>query len=622
MSIRLNEQLKSFHDGNSREAYSFMGAHKIKIGNETGYVFRVWAPRAQRVSVVGDFNFWNTEDLIMNKSDKGVWTVFSKYAKAGGRYKYFIRTADGRGIYKSDPYARAFAPLPDTASLICDEDNYKWGDKEYIKNKTASLDKPINIYEMHLGSWKRHDDGSLLSYTEIAGKLIPYIKKMGYTHVEIMPIYEHPFDPSWGYQVTGYYAPTFRYGSPKDFKKFVDRLHIAGIGVILDWVPAHFPKDADGLYEFDGSYCYEVNDAVMNEHPDWGTRIFDYSRYEVCSFLISNAVFWIKEFHIDALRVDAVASMLYLDYGRQEYKPNKYGGKENLDAIEFFRKLNAAAFETDKTVMMIAEESTAFPMVTKPGYDGGLGFNFKWNMGWMNDSLHYFSQDPLFKKGCHNELTFSMTYAFSENFILPISHDEVVHGKCSLISKMPGLYDDKFANLRAFMMYMMAHPGKKLNFMGSEFAQFIEWNFTQQLDWLLLDYEKHRDHQKFIAELNEFYLNNKAMWERDFNWEGFKWISADDKDNSVIAFSRFDKSGKEIMAVFNFCPVLREKYRLGLVSKGTYVPIFNSDLKRFGGLGRRLKRVKSQNVGMHGCEQSGEFTLLPLSAAYYELKKD
>ena len=440
---------------------------------------------------------------------------------------------------------------------------------------------------------------------------------MGYTHIELLPVMEYPYDPSWGYQITCYYAPTHRYGAPEDLKYFIDEAHRAGIGVILDWVPAHFPKDANGLYEFDGTCCYELSDPTMNEHPDWTTRIYDYGKPEVRSFLISNACYWISQFHADGIRVDAVASMLYLDYNRPNYKPNRFGGRENLEAIDFLRQLNAAAFQTEPAVMMIAEESTAFPLITKPDYDGGLGFLFKWNMGWMNDMLQYMSLDPLYRKGDHNALTFSMTYAFSENFILPLSHDEVVHGKCSLIGKMPGNYDDKFNNLRVLYAYQMAHPGKKLNFMGSEFAQFIEWNFKQGLDWLLLGYEKHRKMQQFVKTLNRFYLENRELWEVDTGWDGYEWIEPDDRDRSVIAFRRKDRKGRELVVVCNFCPVLRENYRLGLPKQGWYVPVLNTDDEAFGGYGFAPETVRTEKKPSHGQMQSGLFRVPPMSVCFY-----
>ena len=617
------DEFEKFYTGDCDCAYKFMGCHKETAGGKSGYVFRVWAPCALSVSVVGDFNFWNVDDLKMTKNMHGVWEVFSEFASEGSKYKYYIVGKNGKGVYKSDPYSFKFAPLPDTSGIICDIGKFKWHDEEYREEKKHKniIESPVNIYELHLGSWKLHEDGSYYGYSETADELIPYMKKMGYTHVELLPVTEYPFYPSWGYQVSGYFAPTFRYGEPKHFMEFVDKCHSAGIGVILDWVPAHFPKDESGLYEFDGSYCYEVSDPEMNEHPDWNTRIFDYGRYEVRSFLISSAVFFIREYHIDGIRVDAVASMLYLDYGRKKYKKNKYGGNQNLDAIEFLRSLNRHAFAADGSVMMIAEESTAFPLVTKPQDVGGLGFNFKWNMGWMNDMLSYMSKDPLFRKGCHNNLTFSLTYAFSENFILPFSHDEVVHGKCSMIGKMPGEYDEKFDNLRVLYAYMIAHPGKKLSFMGNEFGQFIEWDFKRPLDWFLLEYDSHRRMSEFVKELNAFYIENPPFWENDSGWDGFSWISADDRDNSVIAFRRIGKDDRDIICVFNFCPVTRKKYRLGLPEDAVYVPIFRTDIKKFSGKNaERISKVYAKDIPMHGFSQSGEFTVPALSAVFYEIK--
>ena len=615
---------ETFYEGKCDDAYLYMGCHRAKKNNKNGFLFRVWAPCALSVRVVGDFNFWNTEELLMQKNMHGVWEIFSEYAKIGDKYKYYIQKPDGYFEYKSDPYAFAFAALPDNSSVVYDYTGYKWGDYKYKteQKKKNIIESPVNIYELHLGSWKCKEDGSCYSYAEIAEQLIPYVKKMGYTHIELMPITEYPFDPSWGYQVTGYYAPTFRYGTPVEFMKFIDKCHQSGIGVILDWVPAHFPKDAYGLYEFDGTCCYEVNDPEMNEHPDWNTRIFDYSRHEVRSFLKSSALFWIREYHIDGIRVDAVASMLYLDYGREKYKPNMFGGNYNLHAIDFLKELNECAFRENPSVMMIAEESTAFPMVSKPTYDGGLGFNFKWNMGWMNDMLSYMSKDPLFRKWSHNDLTFSLTYAFSENFILPLSHDEIVHGKCSMIGKMPGEYDAKFDNLRTFYAYRMAHPGKKLTFMGNEFAQFIEWDFKRPLDWFLLEYEKHDKFHDYVKDLNKFYLNNSPFWENDGDWNGFSWISADDASQSIVAFRRIDKAGDEVICIFNFCPVTRERYRLGLPEKSKYKCVFSTDRAKYGGHSVRCKTVKAECVSMHGYEYSGEFTIPAMSAVYYKKEKN
>ena len=611
--------LEQFHTTGVTDAYRFLGCHAQNRDGVDGFVFRTWAPQAQSVRVTGDFNFWNEEDLPMQPVGCGVWEAFSRFAQPGQRYKLCIKTKDGRTVYKTDPYGNRCGVLPDTASIIEAEDGFVWHDGLYRarRRKEKILNRPVNIYEVHAGSWKRHEDGSVLSFRELAQQLVPYVKDMGYTHIELMPVMEYPYDPSWGYQITCYYAPTHRYGAPEDLKYFIDEAHRAGIGVILDWVPAHFPKDANGLYEFDGTCCYELSDPTMNEHPDWTTRIYDYGKPEVRSFLISNACYWISQFHADGIRVDAVASMLYLDYNRPNYKPNRFGGRENLEAIDFLRQLNAAAFQTEPAVMMIAEESTAFPLITKPDYDGGLGFLFKWNMGWMNDMLQYMSLDPLYRKGDHNALTFSMTYAFSENFILPLSHDEVVHGKCSLIGKMPGNYDDKFNNLRVLYAYQMAHPGKKLNFMGSEFAQFIEWNFKQGLDWLLLDYEKHRKMQQFVKTLNRFYLENRELWEVDTGWDGYEWIEPDDRDRSVIAFRRKDRKGRELVVVCNFCPVLRENYRLGLPKQGWYVPVLNTDDEAFGGYGFAPETVRTEKKPSHGQMQSGLFRVPPMSVCFY-----
>ena len=614
--------LKQFSDGDELHAYSFLGCHPAERDGVKGYVFRVWAPNAQSVSVTGDWNFWNTEDLPMTPLRNGIWEAFSPYAKEGQNYKYYVRQAHGRTVYKADPYGFRMQKPPENSSRICTLEGYAWKDAAYRRRqgKKKPLDSPMNIYEMHLGSWRRHEDGSVYNYEELADSLVPYLKEMGYTHVELMPISEYPYDPSWGYQVTGYYAPTARYGEPKQFMYFVDKCHAEGIGVILDWVPAHFPKDAFGLYEFDGTCCYELSDPMMNEHPDWTTRIFDLGKGEVQSFLISNAIFWLEMYHVDGIRVDAVAAMLYLDYGRREYHPNKYGGKENLEAIAFLRKLNRAIFSVRRCALSCAEESTAFPMVTKPDYDGGLGFLYKWNMGWMNDTLRYMSLDPLYRKGSHNQLTFSMTYAYSENFILPLSHDEVVYGKGSLINKMPGEYDMKFQNLRAFYGYLMAHPGKKLNFMGSEFAQFSEWNYQTQLDWMLLDYDRHRQMHEYVRDLNHFYLEHSSFWNNDSDWNGFRWIVVDDCDDSVLVFRRIDRRKREIICVFNFTPVKREGYRFGLPRAGVYEPIFNSDDVKYGGTGTELKAASAVKKPMHGLPYSGEFTIAPMSVTYYRKK--
>ncbi len=612
----LNTLLCEFASGKCSQAYSFMGCHKTK----DGYVFRVWAPNAERIFLVGSFNNWDTSACPMHSIGYGVWEAQVNNAQVFDEYKYYITKKNGNAVYKSDPYAFHACTRPENASKVYDLDGFKWTDSAYYSKKAKKdvTKEPMNIYEVHLGSWMQYEDGNFLSYTDVADKLVKYVKSMNSTHVELLPVSEYPYDPSWGYQVTGYYAPTSRYGTPKDFMKLVDKFHAEGIGVILDWVGAHFPKDENGLYEFDGSCLYESSDSLRNEHPDWKTRIFDYSRYEVRSFLISNVVYWLDKYHIDGIRVDAVASMLYLDYGRQngQWRPNQYGGNINLDAVDFLRDMNSAAFEFNPSVIMVAEESTAFPMVTKPGYDGGLGFNFKWNMGWMNDMLGYMSSDPLFRKGRQNDLTFSLTYAFSENFILPLSHDEVVHGKGSMIGKMPGSYEEKFANLRAFYGYMMAHPGKKLNFMGNEFAQFIEWNYKKPLEWFMLEHDKHNEMKKYVKDLNAFYLNNKPFWENDTDWTGFQWIAHDDHDQSVISFIRRDCEGREIVVVCNFCPVMRKNYRIG-VPEGEYKAVLSSDSAKYGGTGTRLVRRKTKKIPMHGFEQSITATLPPLSTVYY-----
>ncbi len=611
----MEKELRAFSRGVCTKAYKLLGCH----AGENGFSFRVWAPRADYVSLVGDFNEWDEGAAPMSPVGGGVWEYTEEKAKQFDHYKFFIKRG-GRTFYKSDPYAFHTATRPETASKVYDIDAFHWHDAAYRENRKDALCAPINIYEVHLGSWQKHADGNFFSYRTLAEVLVPYVKRMGYTHVEFMPVSEYPFDLSWGYQVTGYYAPTSRYGTPEDFAFLVDSFHRAGIGVILDWVGAHFPKDAHGLMEFDGDCLYEYADPLKKEHPDWNTRIFDYGRQEVLSFLISNVCFFIEYYHIDGFRVDAVASMLYLDYGKRsgEWRPNRYGDHRNLEAIEFLKKLNAAAFALDPKVLMIAEESTAFPMITKPPYDGGLGFNFKWNMGWMNDMLAYMEKDPLFRKGMHRNLTFSMTYAFSENFILPLSHDEVVHGKRSLIEKMPGSYAEKFHNLRAFYGYMMAHPGKKLQFMGNEFAQFIEWNVKKELDWHLLGYEMHQKMQRFVRDLNHFYLQNAPLWENDTDWEGFTWLANDDTDNSVIAFRRADRHGNELFVFCNFCPVRRDHYRVGMPSAGLYQCVFSTDKQIYGGTGVRQPRRRTNKIPYHGQAQSLCLTLPPLSALFYK----
>ena len=614
--------VEQFHRGELIRAWELLGCHRAVRDGRDGFLFRVWAPRARSVSVIGDFNFWNCADLPMTKISDGIWEVFSTWARPGSTYKYHVVGADGRQVDKTDPYGFYTTYRPDNCSIVYELEGYRWHDALYCVNRDRRdvLRSPVNIYEMHLGSWRHKEDGEPMGYLEVADRLIPYLKQMGYTHVEFLPLTEYPYDPSWGYQVTGYFSATSRYGEPMFLMELVDRLHQAGIGVILDWVPAHFTKDSSGLIEFDGSCCYELSDPSMNEHPDWGTRIFDYGRPEVQSFLISSAVFWLEKFHFDGIRVDAVASMLYLDYNRPSYKPNRFGGRENLEAIEFLRRLNRAAFEVRKQPIMVAEESTAFPLITRPTDVGGLGFLFKWNMGWMNDNLKYMSLDPIYRKYNHDKLTFSLTYAFSENYILPLSHDEVVHGKCSMVQKMPGYYDDKFANLRAFFGWQMGHPGKKLNFMGNEFAQFIEWNENQGLDWLLLGYDRHRQMQAFVRDLNHLYLDNPAFWQDDQDWDGFRWISCDDRDNSIVAFRRIDRRGHEIIGVCNFCPVKREHYRLGLPKPGAYELLLNSDDPKYGGWSNELPEIRAEKSPWGDLSCSAEFTLPPLSVLFYRPK--
>ena len=603
-----------FNTGCAQKAWLLLGCRYIEDAKM--HRFAVWAPNAKSVSLVGDFNGWDPVHTPMEKRG-GIWYCFVAGLGNGNLYKYCVTTAAGKTVWKSDPFAQWSQSDVNTASMVW-TGSHVWRDEGFMQRRAERncFESPMSIYEMHLGSWKTPEDG--VNYASIAPELAKYCTDMGYTHIELLPVMEYPYDPSWGYQITCYYAPTHRYGAPEDLKYFIDEAHRAGIGVILDWVPAHFPKDANGLYEFDGTCCYELSDPTMNEHPDWTTRIYDYGKPEVQSFLISNACYWLSYFHVDGIRVDAVASMLYLDYNRKQFKPNRFGGRENLEAIDFLRRLNAAAFQVSPAVMMIAEESTAFPLITRPDYDGGLGFLFKWNMGWMNDMLKYMSLDPLWRKGDHNALTFSMTYAYSENFILPLSHDEVVHGKCSLIGNMPGNYDDKFNNLRAFFAYQIAHPGKKLNFMGNEFAQFIEWNYTQGLDWLLLDYEKHRKMQHFVRTLNHFYLDHRCLWENDSDWDGFRWLSCDDRDNSIVAFRRISRKGKELIAVCNFCPVLREDYSLPLPKAGWYKPILNTDDAAFGGFDFQPTPVHAVRKAQGEYAYSGTFRVPPMSVCFYQ----
>lgn len=591
-----------FHQGTNAHAWELLGAHRQLNGRTN---FCTWAPHAAAISVVGDFNGWDAAANPMTRlNEQGLWGATVELTHDYDCYKYQITTANGRTLYKADPFAFHTQTPPENASKIYRLAGYRWHDAEWMTERAAqdARSLPVNIYELHIGSWRRNADGNYYSYLQLAEELPTYLTEMGYTHVELLPPTEHPYDGSWGYQVTGYYAPSSRYGTPHDFMALVDALHEAGIGVIMDWVPAHFPKDEFGLYEYDGACCYEYSDPAKWEHKDWGTRVFDFGRTEVQSFLTSSANFWAHTYHIDGIRVDAVASMLYLDYGRQEgeWRPNINGGRENLEAVAFLRKLNSTVLSEHPGILMIAEESTAWPLVTRPPEIGGLGFNFKWNMGWMNDTLFYTSLDPYFRSYNHDKLTFSMMYAFSENFVLPISHDEVVHGKGSLLNKMPGDYNQKFAGLRTFMGYMMTHPGKKLLFMGCEFGQFIEWDYHKQLDWMLLDYESHRKTKDYIRALNHYYLAHPALWQVEDNWDGFRWLNADDNTRSVITYYRADEKGKKSLVLCNFAASRWEDYRMGVPEAGTYRVALCSEEEQYGGAGfdrETLYRSEEQPLG-------------------------
>ena len=609
-----------FHQGTYYRAYDFMGAHFDEVDGQKGVIFRTWAPKAENVSVVGDFNDWNVFSLPMKRiSEGGIYEAFVPGAKEYSNYKYAV-TSCGKTVLKADPYAFHSETPPATASKIYSLDGYTWGDDEFISSRSKPYDKPVNIYEVNLASWKKHENGDYYTYRELADELVDYVIETGYTHIELMPVSEYPFDGSWGYQITGYYAVSSRFGTPKDFMFFIDRCHQKGISVIIDWVPAHFPKDKHGLFEFDGYPCYENQGWDRKEHKVWGTRIFDLGRNEVQCFLISNALYFFEKFHIDGLRVDAVASMLYLDYDKKpgEWIPNENGGNYNLQAIAFLRKLNSVVFKEFPFALMIAEESTAFPLITKPVDVGGLGFNFKWNMGWMNDSLSYMQTDPYFRSGSHNKLTFSMYYAFSENYVLPISHDEVVHGKKSLLDKMPGDIPEKFANLRAFMTFMFAHPGKKLNFMGNEFGQFKEWDYKSSVEFFMLKFENHKKLWTFNKTLNDIYKNSSPLYKIEDSWDGFQWISADEKDNNVISFIRKDDCGKQIVVIINFSGNLYRKYRLG-VEKGEYRLILNTDEKKYGGNGTlKGKTFRTVKRKAHGRNDSISFDLPKFTGLYFE----
>ncbi len=638
-----HKEREEFHQGTSRHAYTMLGAHPAVNNEMPVWNFAVWAPNAQAVSVTGEFCQWRVEPYPMVKQFDGTWELqlerrlFDPQSDPGKydypdaaekllSYKYAIKGADGEWHLKADPYAFRSQLRPNTASMLTDIDGYQWGDEKWM-NKRAKWDpyrSPINIYEMHLGSWRRGEDNRMLSYLEIAEQLIPYIKEMGYTHVELLPVMEHPLDMSWGYQVTGYYAPTARHGKPKEFMRFVDLMHQAGIGVILDWVPAHFPRDEIGLRMFDGSPCYEHADWRRSEMKQWGTMLFDYGRGEASSFLLSNACFWLEYYHVDGLRCDAVSSMLYHDFCREEgeWLPNEYGNNVNIEALTFLRRLNETIYHDFPGVMTIAEESSAYPMVTKPTYMGGLGFGFKWNMGWMNDMLSYIKLDPVYSKWHHDKLTFSLFYAFTENYVLPFSHDEVVHGKHSMLDKQPGDLWRKFAGLRALYGYTMAHPGKKLLFMGGEFGHFIEWNEDDQLDWFLLVYDKHPEMQKCVKHLNAFYKKSSELWEVEDSWAGFEWLVADDTDNSVVIFTRSNKKGETIICMTNFTPQFLPQYRIGLPLRGTVTEVFNTDKLEYGGSNQyNAQPLEVETMAWNNWPYSAEVCVPPLSTVYFTYDK-
>jgi 1,4-alpha-glucan branching enzyme len=618
--------LHLFGEGRHERIYDKLGAHVITHEGVKGVSFAVWAPNAGRVSVVGDFNDWEgTKNPMRRVGDSGVWETFVPKLKSGELYKYQIKSPGLPRFLKADPYAFYAEGPPNTSSVVY-ESKYRFRDASWLKKRSSRehFRRPMSIYEVHFGSWRRRveEENRPFSYREMADALADYVIDTGFTHVEFLPLKEHPYGPSWGYQVSNYYAPSARYGTPDDLRFLIDRLHKRGIGVIMDWVPAHFPKDAFALARFDGTALYEHLDPRKGEHPDWGTYIFNYGRNEVKNFLLANALYWFREFHIDGLRVDAVASMLYLDYSRKEgeWLPNQFGGRENLEAIKFLQELNETTHRECPGAIMIAEESTAWPQVSHPVYSGGLGFDFKWNMGWMHDTLKYFQTDPLFRGGNHNSLTFGLIYAWSENFILPFSHDEVVHGKGALLNKMPGDEGRKFANLRALYAYMWAHPGKKLLFMGGEFGQWREWNEEQSLDWHLAEDPLHQGIQNLVRDLNRAYNAKKALWEADGEPAGFQWIDANNAAENIVSFIRRSPStGKELICVGNFSPVRRENHQLGLPKKGTYRLIVNTDAEEFGGSGLKMpKSIKATEDPIHGQPYSAKITLAPLATLWFE----
>ena len=611
-------------EGTHLHIYQRLGAHLTEMEGVSGVVFAVWAPNAQRVSVVGPFNNWDGRVHPMRfHDDKGIWELFIPDLGEGTLYKYEIKTHyQGYMVTKADPVGFAAEMRPKNASVVWNIDKHQWNDSKWMASREArqSMRAPVSIYELHLGSWRRKNGWEWLTYRDLITELIPYVKEMGFTHIELLPIAEHPFDGSWGYQVTGFFAPTSRFGTPDDFQAFVDACHQAGIGVIVDWVPAHFPTDEHGLGFFDGTHLYEHADPRQGRHPDWGTLVFNYGRNEVSQFLISNAVFWLDKYHIDGLRVDAVASMLYLDFSRKagEWVANRFGGRENLEAIAFIRRFNDAVHRLFPTTITIAEESTAWPSVTRPPSEGGLGFDYKWNMGWMHDTLQYFKNDPVYRAYHHGTLTFSLLYAFSEKFLLPFSHDEVVHLKRAMLDKMPGDVWQRFANLRLLYAYQWSHPGKKLLFMGGEFGQWREWNEATSLDWYVLDHDpKHRQLQAAVRRLNELYRQEAALHEEDYSWDGFQWIDLHDYERSILGYARrAPATGETVLVVLNFTPIVRHGYRLGVPEPGTYVEVFNSDAVEFGGSGVTNEPRPSSEVPWHGQNHSIEFILPPLSAVY------
>ena len=612
------DRTQLYHSGCLTDGWRLFGAHPATEKGVHGWWFNVWAPRAKAVSVVGDFNGWDPEETPLALKGE-FWQGFVPDLPVYTSYKYAVTGADGKLRYKADPYGFHTETRPGTASKLYDIEHFAWTDEAFRKAKQPVYHQPLNIYEVHLGSWRKHENGDFLDYRDMARQLAASVKDMGYTAVELLQVTEHPLDDSWGYQCTGYFAPTSRFGTPEDFMWFVDHMHANGIPVILDWVPAHFCKDEQGLYEFDGTCCYEYTDPRKREHAGWGTRIFDYGRPEVVSFLLSSARFWLEMYHIDGLRVDAVASMLYLDYGREagQWAPNIHGGRENLEAVDFLRKLNAMAFSVDPNVLMIAEESTAWPLVTKPADMGGLGFNLKWNMGWMNDICHYLKLDPWFRQDHHRDLTFSMMYAFSENYVLPISHDEVVHMKGSVVGKMPGDYENQLRCTRGFYAYLLSHPGKKLLFMGPEIGQWHEWDSGGQLDWYLLEHPENQRLHAFFKAANAFYKEEPALWDVDFDWQGFEWLVPDDNHNNVIVFLRRDRGGNELLCAVNFSPNDYGAYRVGVPPRRQYVPAFTTDAPAFGGTGfADTSPVAVEAVPSHGRDHSAVIRIPAFGAVF------